>query len=610
MPLQGNTEQKRYWSPLLSEKDWHRTLQENNFSGAGICLRDYQDHRHTFSTIISTALEDTHDDPPAVPETLIITADNDPLQCDIAHQVMAQLRALGACEIVSLRDLYSRDLDIDRLFCISLLEIGDPFLYDVQEEGFATFKKLVQSASAIIWVTRGGGEATTRPEVGLIAGLGRALRSENTQLNFVELAVEENSSAREVARHIQNIYQRTLVTAVEQNESEYMEKGGALYINRVVEANSLNDRIHQKVGMRKAEMQKFQQAPTRALTLSISSPGLLDTLQFVDDESVAHSLKDDEVEVEVQATGVNFKDIMVAMGQLPANTLGLECSGIITRTGDGIPVAQFQPGDRVCCLAGGAYRTLVRAYSGAVSKISDDLSFTSAAALPVVFCTAYYAIVHLAHLKEKESILIHSGAGGVGQAAIQIAKILKADIYVTVGSEEKKKLLMDLYQIPQDHLFSNRSESYMEDIKEMTDGVDVILNSLSGEELRRSWGCIAPFGRFIEIGKRDIQNRESLPMAPFSRNVLFASVDLALIFEKSRSLTEELMTTMQTLVVEGLVQAPQPLHVYKCSELEKAFRFLQSGKNTGKTVVELHGDDIVPVSQQYQQRCNKGQETY
>lgn len=518
------------------------------------------------------------------------------MQSRIALQTRSQLQELGVlnCEIVSPQKIHSQDLT--RVFCIYLLEIDHNFLYEIQEDEFQNFKATTRSASGILWLTRGGGELASRPQVALVTGLGRSLRSENSHFKFVELALEDNSSIADAVQHIMKVYQKTLITPSEEIEPEYMEKDGLLYINRVVEANDLNDKIHSKVAPQKAKLQKLQENPEIALKLTISSPGLLDTLHFVDDRSVEREPLDEEVEIEVKAIGVNFKDVMVAMGQLPANSLGLECSGIISRVGHDVMRSQLKPGDRVCCIAEGAYKTLARTHAAAVSKISNDMSFSLAAAIPLVFCTAYYAIVHLANLKKDESILIHSGAGGVGQAAIQLAKMLKANIYVTVGNEEKKKLLMDLYHIPEDHFFSSRNERFAEKLKKITTGgVDVVLNSLSGERLRQSWNCIAPFGRFIELGKSDIEKNESLPMSPFSQNVLFASVDLSLIFKKSKSLMKQLMTSVMNLVIEEQIHTPQPLRVCKASEVEEAFRFLQNGKHSGKTVVELHEDDIVPV---------------
>lgn len=148
-------------------------------------------------------------------------------------------------------------------------------------------------------------------------------------------------------------------------------------------------------------------------------------------------------------------------------------------------------------------------------------------------------------------------------------------------------------------LFSSRDLSFAKGIKRLTKnrGVDVILNSLAGESLRRSFQCVAPLGRFIEIGKKDFYMRKHLPMSSFLRSVTFASVDLGIIAAKAKPLMGELLQTVMTLVTEKPLQfrPPQPVHTYRCTQLEAAFRFLQSGNNTGKTVIEIHGDDLVPV---------------
>jgi len=526
------------------------------------------------------------------PQTLIVITDDCAQQSQLASEVESRLQSLGAltCETISFRDLRSRDLK--DTFCVVLPEMDSPLLYSIPEEEFASLKLMVKSASGILWLT-GGREH--RPEVGLVTGLGRTFRSENPEINFVELAIEQTSSIPEVAHHIPKVLLKSLASQVEQTESEYMEKDGMLYISRVVEANYLNDRLHSRLSAQKPTIQKLQEEPQRALKLIIRTPGLLDTLQFDDDEGVEQQLAADGVEIEVKAIGVNFKDVIVALGQIPANTLGLECSGIIVRTGHGISESRLKLGARVCCIAMGTYATRVRSYAAAVSTIPDDMSFSTAAALPLIFCTAYYALVHIGRLREKESVLIQSGAGGVGQAAIQIAKMMKAEIYVTVRSEVKRELLMDLYQIPEDHIFVGRGASFVPRLKTSTSGVDVVLNSFSGEGLRRSLDCLASFGRFVDISKIDIQNSEQLPMATFSRNITYSSVDLAVVFEKSKALMGELMQSVMKLVASGEVRVPQPLHIYRSSELQEAFRFLQGGKNTGKTVVELHKDDLVPV---------------
>lgn len=143
------------------------------------------------------------------------------------------------------------------------------------------------------------------------------------------------------------------------------------------------------------------------------------------------------------------------------------------------------------------------------------MSYVTGASLPIIFTTAYHSLIEIAHIQPENTVLIHAGAGGTGGAAIQIAQHFGAEIFTTVGSRAKKELVMDLYGIPESHIFYSRS---VEDIMRMTNGkgIDIVLNSLSGKGLISSWECIAPFGHFVEIGKRDIHALKDLPMFKFA----------------------------------------------------------------------------------------------
>ena len=230
------------------------------------------------------------------------------------------------------------------------------------------------------------------------------------------------------------------------------------------------------------------------------------------------------------------------------------------------------------------------------------MPFTTVAGLSVVFCTAYYAVHHWARLKPRESILIHSGAGGLGQAVVQLARLVDAEIYVTVGNEEKKAAMVRLYGIRDDHVFYSRSSSFAKSIMRMTNGrgVDVIVNSLSGEALRSSWECIAPIGRFVEVGKKDIYAHGlspigGLPMLPFQKNVMFASIDLTLIMKIGGDLMRQLLREIVELAENEKIHVPQPLHVFRASETGKAFRIMQNGEHMGKIVIKFDDDDLVPI---------------
>ena len=226
------------------------------------------------------------------------------------------------------------------------------------------------------------------------------------------------------------------------------------------------------------------------------------------------------------------------------------------------------------------------------------MGFETACTVPVVFCTAYYALIDLGRLEANEKVLIHAAAGGVGQAAIMLARLIGAEIYATVGSISKKQMIMEQYSIPENQIFYSRDNSFGPAIRRETNGkgVDVIVNSLAADSLRESWECLAHFGRFIEIGKRDILNNTRLEMAKFEHNTTFSSVDLTALAAEKPLLMQRLLSNVLSLFTEGKIRPIQPITVYPVSETESAFRLLQSGKAMGKLVVVPNQGDQVKAT--------------
>lgn len=428
-------EDYRYWGPLLSESKWQERLSDNGFQRADITIRDYEDpRRHSSSVMISTAAGETSN-PSSISRLVIIVARDSAFQYDVGQALLAtsQVNETLSCEVISLNNV-DREYLLGA-FCIFLPEIEAPFLYNIQGDDFKCLQHLVLSARDILWVHGDGW--TDKPEMDLVHGFGRSVRSENYKINFTTLSIERVTPITRVVAQILNVVQAMMGVSSERVEPEYLVKDEVLHISRIVEANSLSDDIFLKVARQEPEPRKFGQEPRRALMLTVGSPGMLDTLQFVDDPCQG-PLASSEVEINVHAVGVNFKNVMVALGQLPDVSLGQECAGTIKMVGDGVDQTLFKPGDRVCCLANSAFKTYVRSDTRSVCKIPEDMSFSVAAAVPAAYCTAYYALFHLARLREGESILIHSAAGGVGQAAVQLAKSVNSEIYVTVGTNEKR----------------------------------------------------------------------------------------------------------------------------------------------------------------------------
>ncbi|KAE8858793.1 hypothetical protein PTNB73_08273 [Pyrenophora teres f. teres] len=588
-------EQHRRWGPLLRDEQWDESLGSCGFSGNDLCLRDHEGQQHTFSVMVSTKTVSSAANGASARKSIIVIDTHSQMQMMVAEnlQVSAQTMADLDCTIVSLQDITTSSME--GYFCISLLELETPCLWQIGSEGYASLQHLVKNYRYILWVT---GDPIQDPRMGVATGFARSMCSENDALDFISLALQDLSRKEDVVSKILKVVQSSVRSPDGPCEQEYQEDGGLLHINRVIESNNVNDVIHKRAVPQKAELRLFGADRTRPFSLSTASPGLLSALQFVD-SPFKSELEADEIEIAVKAVGINFKDVMIALGQIPDASLGQECSGVVTAVGAAVHDSEFRVGDRICCMTRGAFRNFARAHQSAVSKIPDEMSFATAAAIPVAFCTAWYSLVHLGRLQAGETILIHAAAGGVGQAAIQLAKAASAEIYITVGSNEKKRLLMELYGIPADHIFSSRHISFAQGVKRMTKGrgVDVVLNSLSGEFLKASVECVAPLGRFVEIGKKDMYFRSQMSMSPFLQSISFLAVDLGVIADKAKPLMKELLNRAMGYFTEqrNTMLPPQPLTVFSGSQLEEAFRSLQSGRNSGKAVIAFSPEDLVPI---------------
>ena len=478
-----------------------------------------------------------------------------------------------------------------------LLESDGPFLHTIGNDSFDMVKRVILELAGILWVTKGGAVDSRVPEANLITGLSRTIRAEHPGMAFTTLDLDPESPVDDEAtlQSIVKISQSILLSEDDRDqEREYALRSAVLFISRINPNKDMNEMLGDLNSSAMPVMLPYHQVD-RPLKLGVGAPGMLDTLRFVDDPYATEPLAPGDVETKVEASGLNFLDIMIAMGQIQEPDLGAECSGIITRVGSG--VVNLKAGDKVMTWRLGCHQTYVRNPAEMFQLIPAYMSFETAASLPAIYCTVYYALYDAARLKKGESILIHSAAGGVGQAAIIIAQYLGAEIYATIGNEDKKCLIMEKYNIPEDHIFCSRNLDFSNGIMRMTGGkgVDVVLNSLAGEALRRTWHCIAMFGRFLELGKVDIFGNTGLDMSPFIRNVTFTSVNLLGIYQHNIPLASRIFADVMDLVHRGIAQPVHPITVYPYSQIEAAVRFMQIGKHVGKIVLKAHDDDLVPI---------------
>ncbi|PNY28266.1 Polyketide synthase [Tolypocladium capitatum] len=464
---------------------------------------------------------------------------------------------------------------------VSLLELEQPMLEDLSESDFQSIRTLILNCERLLWITRGD-----NPSLRLVDGFARCIRSEIAGVKFQLLHLSS-----EGAQNGPSLAARIVLTPTE--DSEFREKNGLLQVSRIYRSLEENDQIRNHLHDSTRVMYlPGNQEETPVLRLTIGKPGLLNTLHFVPDESVALApLADDEVELQVKASGINFRDIMGCMGLLPVTGIGQEASGIVLETGR-LGAELLKPGDRVSTLTvGGTHATKIRCHYRVAQKIPDALSFEEAAGVPVVHCTAYYALVRLAKLRRGQSVLIHAAAGGTGQAAVQLAQHMGLVIYATVGTETKRRLIMDEYGIPDEHIFNSRDGSFVKGIKRVTGGhgVDCILNSLSGELLRLSWDCLATFGTFVEIGLRDITDNMRLDMRPFAKSTTFSFINMVTLLQEDPDALGEILQEVFKLLHKGVLRPAHPVTVYPVDRVEDAFRIMQQGKHLGKMILSFTG---------------------
>lgn len=297
-----------------------------------------------------------------------------------------------------------------------------------------------------------------------------------------------------------------------------------------------------------------------------------------------------EVEIEVATTGLNFRDVMWNLRLLPEEALedgyagpglGMECAGTIVRIGP--DVEGLVVGDHVLAFAPGAFASHLVVKTFAVSKLPSKLSFEDATTLPVAFLTAFYSLVHLARLEAGETVLIHGGAGAVGLAAMQIAKHRGATVIATAGSGEKRALLRSLGV---DFVCNSRTLAFADEVMGFTNGkgVDVVLNSLAGEAMIRSMDCLRPFGRFIELGKRDFYANTHLGLRPLRRNLSYFGVDIDQLIGANKALSHQLFSDVVGHFAAGDF-SPLPHRVFDGAHIAEAFRLMQRAGHIGKIVV-------------------------
>ncbi len=321
--------------------------------------------------------------------------------------------------------------------------------------------------------------------------------------------------------------------------------------------------------------------------LQIRTPGDLQTMELATVDRVPPG--PGQIEVAVRASSINFADVLVAFGRYPAfdgllPQLGTDFAGMVTAVGPG--VTDHRVGDHVGGISpNGCWSSFVTCDARLATAIPSGLTEAQAAAVTTAHATAWYGLNDLARIRAGDKVLIHSATGGVGQAALAIARAAGAEIFATAGNAKRRELLHDTGI---QHIYDSRSTEFAEQIRRDTNGygVDIVLNSLTGAAQRAGINLLSFGGRFVEIGKRDIYGDGRLGLFPFRRNLMFFAVDLGLMAVTHPAEVRELLTSVYQLTADGTLPIPEMTH-YPLAEAANAIRVMSAAEHTGKLVLDI-----------------------
>jgi acyl transferase domain-containing protein/SAM-dependent methyltransferase/acyl carrier protein len=501
---------------------------------------------------------------------------------------------LPACR--GIVDLWNLDLtDIDRTLPDDVVATQDRGAFHVVSL-IQAWNDLAGDRTIPLWLVTCQAQSVNAARDGILPlqtpvwGLGRVIMNEYPRLRarLVDLG---DGSTRELLALADEVW-------TPDDEDEIAIRGDARYVHRF--ASTSIDK--QGVAADKRLLGRNSSAANaadgtanaeRAYRLQVSSAGLLDGLTLRAFERTEPATG--QVEILVRAAALNFSDVMKALGLYPGLpdgpvAVGIECAGVVSAVGP--DVTEFKVGDEVLAIAPFSFASHVITSTLLVAPKPSHITFEEAATIPIAFLTAAYALDYLGRLEPGERVLIHAASGGVGLAAIQLARRTGAEIFATAGSPDKRQFLNALGI---EHVMDSRSLAFADEVMETTNGrgVDVVLNSLSGEAIPKGLQCLADYGRFLEIGKRDIYGNSRIGLKPFRKNLSFMAIDLDRAMREKPHVLANLFRQVVRDVAEKKLYA-LPHRVFSITNVVAAFRYMSQAKHIGKVVMTMH-DRVVPA---------------
>ncbi|CAG8889693.1 unnamed protein product [Penicillium egyptiacum] len=578
----------RQWCPYIPAEEWNPLLLQAGFSGIDVEYPSSNDPDLTWQSIlVSSAIEI----PTGKSSNAAVIVTPGTLKArQVIENLQGLLPELGYTSVFVNEPAEVEDAVLSDALCISLIDLEGPYLFDMNEAEYNTLKKMLSECQNLLWVTC---NPLSQPHASMSLGLLRTVRWERDAdgSNIVTLteAEQDIASAKSLAAAVGKIVKRQFVDKPEDDRhAEYMLQNGLIHIGRLNEWEAADQFLAAQSSQQAPQLQRLgdYDTPIELQGAAVSTG----EYHWVIDMQHEASPRDTEVEVEIRAIGLS--------SDISAGRLANEIAGVVSKVGS--EVEGPAPGDRVIYISGdrkgGCVRTHGRADQLQLVRIPDGISFEVAAGLVWAYATAIQGLGEVAHLAPENTVLIHTSATDISQAAIQYAQMIGATIYATVATVEERDLLVSDYGISRDRIFSRRDLSFFKGIMRCTQnsGVDVVFNALSGEALRGSIACLAPFGAFVDISNPDLRADTTVEMASLPRNVSVHTVDIPLMAQHRPKSVRLLLTEALRLYSEGKIAQLRTTTVMDFTQIKEGIRATQSGE-AAKIVIAPNLSNMVPV---------------
>ncbi|KAG9190441.1 hypothetical protein G6011_08529 [Alternaria panax] len=583
-------EPERQTCPYVNLKVWDEALRASGFTGIEFEIGDCENPEVQFT---STILTHAGSQDPVYPSSISIVVPSTSEPQAWLDQITSTVQHVTG--LAPLTETFQEvEANDDRLL-IMALDQHAPFVDTMDGQAFEKLRCLLLRSKGILWLSFGGAVDNEDPRFAQMAGLFRTLRREDPSTRYVRLACEppNQSWPTETIQMLAHVLKQSFDFSPSGNVNvdwEYSVKGQGLYVPRLY-PDIAQDRAASG-GDQPPQLQEFSSFG-KTLVFRRSGSGISGIGScFVETSSTVENLPSGFVEIEPKAFGLSI--VEASKDDDPA---AHESSGFVRRLGPDTQRSGLRVGDRVCGIFKGPISNVGRAHWTCIVRIPDSLTWEEAASAPYACSTAWLALRDIARLQKHERVLLHFATAGVSRAALALAQNTGAEIFVTCGTDEERKVLLEDYNIFSSHILPSEATGLVAAIMSQTDGqgVDVTLSSVTGSLLKACWECTAPFGRFVQIGKADAEKSKHLDMSPFGRGVSMTGLDTLQYSEMRGAMFHKALAASIELLQHEGVRFASPVKVFQLAEVDKALQHVRGGSHLGSAVIVPQPGDEVQV---------------